>query len=46
MLQMIDAENGSNIYRTTKRVAGHEGVIRLLELWSMLGHVPDHERPD
>lgn len=42
----IDTENGSDIYRTHVNIPSHEGIIRVLELWSRLGHVQEHEYPD
>jgi hypothetical protein len=41
-----DTENGTDLYRTHVNVPSHEGIIKLLELWSRLGPVQESERPD
>jgi hypothetical protein len=45
-LYAIDTESGGDIYRPQTSVPSHEGIIKVLELWSRISNVHESERID
>lgn len=45
-MQSTDTEDGSDMSRRQVNVPSHEGIIKVLELWSRIIKVDERERVD